>query len=58
MVYFRSEKPYDVSSMVEVNKLVGKDEESVMYPNFFHDKIGDFLFSYRSGTCGNILINR
>jgi hypothetical protein len=46
--------------MVEINEMVGVDEESVTYPNFFHDKSGSLLFSYRSGTCGNgnILINR
>ncbi|GAA4950427.1 hypothetical protein GCM10023314_24670 [Algibacter agarivorans] len=60
LAYFRSTKPYDVTSMVEVNKMVGEDENSVTYPNFFHDKKGNLLFSYRSGTCGNgnILINR
>jgi hypothetical protein len=58
--YFRSKKPYDVSSMVELNKLIGIDEESVTYPKFFYNKEGDLLFSYRSGSCGNgnILVNR
>ncbi|NNF32526.1 MAG: hypothetical protein HKN68_00345 [Saprospiraceae bacterium] len=60
LAYFRSTKPYDVSSVVEVNRMIGEDEESVTYPNFFNDKSGSLLFSYRSGTCGNgnILINR
>jgi hypothetical protein len=60
LAYFRSTKPYDVSSIVEINKMVGEDEESVTYPNFFHNKSGSLLFSYRSGTCGNgnILINK
>ena len=59
LAYFRSTKPYDVSSMVEVNEMVGEDEDSVTYPSFFHDKSGSLLFSYRAGTCGNgnILIN-
>lgn len=60
LAYFRSTKPYDVSSMIELNTMLGQDEESVTYPNFFNDKNGRLLFSYRSGTCGNgnILINR
>lgn len=60
LAYFRSTKPYDVRSMVEVNEMLGKDEEDVTYPNFFHDKSGSLLFSYRAGTCGNgnILVNR
>lgn len=60
LAYFRSTKPYDVSTMAKVNKMVGEDEDRVTYPNFFHDKTGSLLFSYRSGSCGNgnILINR
>lgn len=60
LAYFRSTKPYDVNSIVEVNNMVGMDETSVTYPNFFHDKKNSLLFSYRSGTCGNgnILINK
>lgn len=60
LAYFRSTKPYDVSSIVEINEMLGVDEDRVTYPNFFNDKSGSLLFSYRSGTCGNgnILINR
>lgn len=60
LVYFRSTKPYDVSSIVEIHEMVGMDEEGVTYPSFFQDKSGSLLYSYRSGTCGNgnILINR
>ncbi|MGB5418360.1 BNR repeat-containing protein [Algibacter sp.] len=60
LAYFRSTKSFDVNTMVAINKMVGQDEGSVTYPNFFHDKTGSLLFSYRSGTCGNgnILINR
>lgn len=60
LAYFRSTKPYDVHSMVQVNEMVGKDEDSVTYPNFFHDKWGSLFYSYRAGTCGNgnIMVNR
>ena len=60
LAYFISTEPFDINTMVEVNNMVGEDEDSVTYPNFFHDKTGSLLFSYRSGTCGNgnILINR
>ena len=60
LAYFRSTRPYDVLSMEEVNQMVGKDEDSVTYPSFFHDKQGSLFFSYRDGTCGNgnILVNR
>lgn len=58
--YFRSTRPYDISSMIELNEMIGKNEEDVTYPNFFSDKTGSLFFSYRAGTCGdgNILINR
>lgn len=60
LAYFRSTKPYDVTTMVEVNQMIGEDEEHVTYPSFFNDKKGRLLFSYRSGSCGNgnILVNR
>lgn len=59
LAYFRSANPFDVTSMEDVNRMVGTDEDSVTYPNFFLDKKGDLMFSYRSGTCGNgnILVN-
>ncbi|MEX0332011.1 MAG: BNR repeat-containing protein [Puniceicoccaceae bacterium] len=58
--YFRSAKPYDTSEMIEVDRMVGEDEDRVTYPKFFHNREGDLLFSYRSGSCGNgnILVNR
>ncbi|TWO34546.1 hypothetical protein E1J38_001445 [Seonamhaeicola sediminis] len=59
LAYFKSEKPWDVTTMVELNTMVGDDETRVTYPKFFNDKSGRLLFSYRSGSCGNgnILIN-
>jgi hypothetical protein len=60
LVYYRSTKPYDVSSMVEINRMVGKEENRVTYPKFFTDKDSNLYFSYRIGGSGNgnILINR
>jgi len=60
LAYFRSTKPLDVNSIEEKNYMVGINEEGVTYPNFFYNKEGDLLFSYRSGSCGNgnILVNR
>lgn len=60
LCYFRSEKPYDISRMLELNTMVGQDEQSVTYPKFFYDNAGRLLFSYRAGTCGdgNVLVNR
>lgn len=53
LAYFKSSKPYDVASMEEVNKMVGKHEQDVTYPKFFYDKNRSLYFSYRSGSSGN-----
>jgi len=60
LVYFRSTQPYDINSLVEVNKMTGIEESDVTYPKFFYDKHNRLHFSYRSGTCGNgnILVNQ
>jgi len=60
LVYFRSTKPYDISSLIEVNKMIEDEESDVTYPKFFYDGEGRLYFSYRSGTCGNgnVLINQ
>lgn len=60
LTYFRSEKPYDVHSMVEINEMIGSDEEDVTYPKFFKAKDGSLLYSYRTGSSGNgvVLVNR
>nr|WP_319509483.1 BNR repeat-containing protein [uncultured Draconibacterium sp.] len=60
LVYFRSEYPYDISSMLELNEMTGMNEQRVTYPKFFYNKEGDLLYSYRSGSCGNgnILVKR
>ena len=60
LVYFRSEIPYDVTSMIELNEMLDINEDGVTYPRFFYNIDQDLLYSYRSGTCGhgNILVNR
>lgn len=60
LVYFRSEKPYDISTMLELNEMTGMNEQRVTYPKFFFNNEGDLLYSYRSGSCGNgnILVKR
>ena len=60
LVYFRSTQPYDINTLVEINKMTGIEEADVTYPKFFYDKYKHLYFSYRSGTCGNgnILVNQ
>lgn len=59
LAYFRSTKPYDVSSMTMVNKMIGENEKRVTYPSFYYDKEGELYYSYRCGSCGDgdIIVN-
>jgi hypothetical protein len=53
LVYFRSTRPLDITSLVAVEKMVGNEEDEVTYPLFFNGTGGEFLFRYRSGGSGN-----
>lgn len=60
LIYARTLRPNDFNSLTQTNRMIGNDESSVTYPNFFFLANGDLLFSYRSGKSGNgvELINR
>ncbi len=53
LVYFRSERPFDSSSMQQLNRMIGNRESGVTYPYFFGDREVRLYFSYRQGTCGD-----
>ena len=53
LVYFRSEKPFDVQSIIEVNSMTGQNEDRVTYPKFFNNRDGSLFYSYRRGGSGN-----
>jgi hypothetical protein len=54
LVYFRSEKPYDISSLKQHKAMAGGPEERrVTYPVFFNDAKGRLLFMFRYGSSGN-----
>ena len=52
LVYFRSLKPLDASSLVRVAAMTGEAETKVTYPRFFRGPKGEFLFTYRDGHSG------
>jgi hypothetical protein len=52
LVYFRSARPRDASSLVRVPAMTGKDESQTTYPVFSHSSDGTLLFHYRSGRSG------
>lgn len=53
LVYFRSEKPYDIHSLRALHRMTGQDEKRVTYPQFLHDAQGRLVFMYRDGASGN-----
>ncbi|WP_159523019.1 BNR repeat-containing protein [Sunxiuqinia indica] len=52
LIYFQAEKPYDVTSLVKKESLIGNEEHAVTYPRFFKDHNGDLIFNYRTGSSG------
>ena len=52
LVYFRSEKPYDVSSLKEIGRMVGEREQHCTYPKFLKGPNGELIFNYRDGSSG------
>ena len=52
LIYFRSTRPGDASSLVRVPAMTGNNETRVTYPYFFYDPNGALLFQYRFGKSG------
>lgn len=53
LIYFRSEKPGDITTMKRVKAMVGKAENRMTYPEFMKAPQGNLLFKYRHGGSGN-----
>lgn len=60
LVYFKSDKPFDIQSLRETNYMVGQDEQHVTYPKFLNDEEGHLYYLYRTGGSGsgNNWVNR
>lgn len=52
LIYFRSTRPGDASSLVRVPAMTGKNETRVTYPVFSYARDGALLFQYRFGRSG------
>lgn len=52
-IYFKSSKPYDIHSIVKLNRMIGKEEDVTTYPEFITDPKGQLIFHYRYGRSGN-----
>ena len=53
LIYFRSEKPLDVESLVQVAEMVGENETRVTYPVFMFGADNELFFTYRYGRSGD-----
>lgn len=60
LVYFRTAKPHDISTLERVGSMVGRDEQKCTYPQFLTDADGNLQFLYRDGKSGDgvQLLNR
>lgn len=52
LVYFRTEKPCDISTFVRVEHMIGQNETRVTYPHFLRGAQNELLFTYRDGKSG------
>jgi BNR repeat-containing family member len=53
LVYFRTTRPLDIQSFQRVTAMVGTNEQSCTYPQFFQSPTGALVFAYRDGASGN-----
>jgi hypothetical protein len=53
LLYFRTSTPGDISSLQEIDRMVGDRESSVTYPRFLAGPDGALIFTYRDGRSGN-----
>jgi len=53
LLYFRSDKPEDITTMRQIKLMVGDRENRCTYPKFMDGPDGELLFHYRDGGSGN-----
>ena len=60
LVYYRTEKPYDITTLRREESMVGENEKKCTYPQFLVNAEGELLFLYRDGKSGDgvQLVNR
>jgi len=52
LLYFRSEKAWDITTLKQVKSMVGDLEGRCTYPKFMEAPNGDLVFHYRDGSSG------
>lgn len=60
LIYFRTDKPHDITTFRRIEKMVGREESRVTYPKFFRGPKRELIFTYRDGGSGrgNQIYNR
>ena len=53
LIYFRTTRPLDVTSLEKVDAMVGRDEKRCTYPKFLRGPADELIFTYRDGGSGN-----
>ncbi|NND09344.1 MAG: hypothetical protein HKN87_23470 [Saprospiraceae bacterium] len=53
LTYFRSTKAYDITTIEQVIKMTGAQEDRCTYPRFLNTQDGQLVFHYRDGGSGN-----
>lgn len=53
LVYYRTTRPYDVTSFERIDRMTGERETRCTYPHFFKDASGELFFCYRDGSSGD-----
>jgi hypothetical protein len=53
LTYFRTTRPMDVKSLVQVPAMVGRDEQHATYPSFLRGPANELIFTYRDGRSGD-----
>ena len=53
LTYFRTTKPYNITTLTHIKEMTGSDEKRATYPVFLEKPDGTLLFKYRIGQSGN-----
>ena len=53
LIYFRTTRPRDVTSLEQIPSMVGEQEDRCTYPRFLAGAKGELIFTYRDGSSGN-----
>lgn len=53
LIYYRTERPGDITSFRKIKEMTGSDETRMTYPRFFRGPANEFIYTYRQGGSGN-----